>query len=87
MVAAIFLVLLIIGQLVQLIRMRTSPDSDQLPTPTPVQYVGGKPSVYASDPQILESESELDKIENLLKEIDLSESKLMPPNLDMNVSF
>jgi len=54
------------------------------PTPTPEAFT---PSKWAGDEEVLKIESELLNLEELLKNVDLKESQLLPPVLDMEVKF
>jgi len=63
------------------------PPTVALATPTPVQEIIINPSAYATDSEVLAIEEKLKEIEKDLIKIDLRESSLNPPVLDMNVGF
>ena len=56
-------------------------------TPTPASYQPYKPSVYANDPEVLQLEEDINVLEREISGSNLREDKLIPPNLDYNVSF
>jgi len=64
-----------------------------LPTPTMVPRPSitplplGEPSVYASDPQILQLEGALKNFERQLESVDFREQEIDPPVLFMSVNF
>ena len=57
------------------------------PRPTVPQFPLGEPSVYSTDPQILQLEGSLKTFERQLDSIDYREQDLDPPVLDMKVEF
>jgi hypothetical protein len=57
------------------------------PTTTPLPTTIINPSKYATDSAILEIESQIIQTESDLNSVDLNESELTPPSLDMNVNF
>ena len=54
-------------------------------TPTPVEMPERPPSAYANDPEVLESERDINDIDQMLQDVDLYETNLLPPKLDMKV--
>ena len=63
------------------------PNLGASPTPIPLRQNLGPPSPYATDSAILEIETKLDQLEKDLIEVNLYESELNPPALDMSVYF
>ncbi len=57
------------------------------PTPTPISETVATPSAYANDSTILSIEVDLEANETDLQEVDLRETGLNPPVLDMEVEF
>ena len=59
------------------------------PTPTPTSIIEQvtNPSPYATDSAVLQTEEELKKLESELQEVDLKETSLTPPVLDLDVNF
>lgn len=63
------------------------PSSKASPTPVPLRQNLSPPSPYATDSAVLEIEAKLNQLEKDLIEVNLYESELNPPALDMRVYF
>jgi len=58
-----------------------------LPTPTPIVSFEATPSAYATDSAVLKIEKEAENLEKELETIDLEESSLQPPVIDLRVEY
>lgn len=58
-----------------------------IPTPTYSSFEKFKPSVYAQDPIVLKLEETVNVLDQEMSTTPLTESTLMPPLLDFNISF
>jgi hypothetical protein len=63
----------------------TSAPSGEIPTPQTTQI--GSESRWATDSAVLEIESNVKSISQDIDAVELKESKLLPPTLDMEVKF
>jgi hypothetical protein len=54
------------------------------PTPTPLDFV---PSKWAGDPDVVALETDLTNLEQKLQQVDLKQSQLLPPVMDMNLNL
>jgi hypothetical protein len=85
---AILITLLIIAVITQPTGTPSEPDTPVTKiTPAPSPEIILNPSAYADDPEVGEIESGLKAIETDLIEVDLRESSLNPPSLDMVITF
>jgi hypothetical protein len=88
-----FVVSLIFGDKQKGTAVTVSPTPAFKPTPTLVplpsipEFPITNPSVYVDDPQVLQLQSSLETLIKQLDDIDLRESQLDPPVLDMEVRF
>jgi len=64
-----------------------TPDSSVSATPTPFVYNPPKASVYATDPEVLKLEEDINVITREVGSTVLRENDLNPPTLDFNVAF
>ncbi|MFC1727113.1 hypothetical protein ACFL0Y_01190 [Patescibacteria group bacterium] len=86
-VSLILLLVMVVGFIFQKLRSPEIFTPTAAPTPTPTIFLAPPLSTYGKDPDILKSEEELDKIDILLNTIDLYETSLLPPTLDMKVEI
>lgn len=63
------------------------PSSATSTAPTPAEEEVFELSPYANDPEIKQLEKEIDALENSLDDTDFYETRLLPPQLDMKVTF
>ncbi len=87
--AVSFLILISVGLIILNQQGRTILPTQISPTPTPTPIVEQitNPSPYATDSAVLQTEEELKKLESELQEVDLKETNLTPPVLDLDVNF
>lgn len=57
------------------------------PTPSPIPFKPTKPSVYATDEDVLKLQEDIDLLEKELARVSLRENDLLPPKLDFNINF
>lgn len=56
-------------------------------SPSPIEYIPYKPSVYSQDPEVINLEEEIKVLEKELTTTNIREDKLNPPSLDFNIKF
>lgn len=83
----IFLILIFIIARSTLRISRFKPPVFPEPSPSPYEEEITNPSVYATDSAVLEIGERIKEIDQDLDKIDLKETGLNPPVLDMNVNF
>jgi len=93
MAGILVFVLMILLLLTTVIKPSAVKPDQKTPLTTPIATIADdpkpiiNPSNYANDEEVLKLETELKKLEKDLIDVDLRESSLNPPNLDMKIVF
>lgn len=83
----VFLILILIIARSSLRISQFKPPTFPSPSPSPFEEEITNPSAYATDSAVLDIENKLKEIDQDLDKVDLKETGLNPPVLDMEVNF
>jgi hypothetical protein len=87
-IGALYFINLFYPRAVQILRNNNplaTPTPEPTPTATPISNF--PPSKYASDPEVLQIDSEIERLEQGLNSIQFTDDTLHPPLLDWDITF